>query len=67
VVGNYVSKQPIERMSYSQKWVCKGFAKKWKAFLQVYRKRAIEVWDKWLLTNHFYNYHNPEIDAFLTG
>ncbi len=32
VVGNYVSKQPIERISYSQKWVCKGFSKNGKAF-----------------------------------
>jgi hypothetical protein len=48
VVGNYVSRQPVERMSYSQKWVCKGFSKKWKIFLETYGERAIEVWDKWL-------------------
>jgi hypothetical protein len=45
VIGNYVSKQPIRRMSYSQKWVCLGFSKKWKTFLDVYGKRAVEVWD----------------------
>lgn len=50
VIGNYVSKRPIKRMSYSQKWVCKGFSKKWKTFLETYGKRAVEVWDKWLLT-----------------
>ncbi len=42
VVGDYVSKQPIERMRYSQKWVCKGFCKKWKDFLVTYGKRAIK-------------------------
>jgi hypothetical protein len=46
VVGNYVSKQPIERMSYSQNWVCRGFSKKWKKFFEVYGKRAVEVMGK---------------------
>lgn len=53
VVGNYVSKQPISRLSYSQKWVCKGFSKKWQAFIVLYGKRAIELWDKWLLQSNF--------------
>ena len=54
VIGNYVSKQPIERISYSQKWVCKGFSKKWKIFLEVYGKRAVEVRDKWLFNAEFH-------------
>lgn len=65
VVGNYVSKQPIKRMSYSQKWVCRGFSKKWKAFLEVYGKRAIEVWDKWLLTFVFHNHRDIKLAVFL--
>ena len=67
VVGNYVSKQPIERISYSQKWVRKGFAKKWKTFLEVYGKRAVEVWDKWLLSSSFYSYNCMKIDLFFDG
>ncbi len=55
VIGNYVSKQPLERISYSQKWVCKGFAKKWKEVLEVYEKRAVEVWDNWLLYSELQN------------
>jgi hypothetical protein len=61
VVGNYVSKQPIKRMSYSQKWVCKGFSKKWTTFLQIYGKRAIEVWDKRLLFADFISYQEVKI------
>ncbi len=64
VVGNYVSKQPIERISYSQKWVCKGFSKKWITFLEVYGKKAVEVWDKWLLEADFHNCHDTRLDVF---
>jgi len=67
VVGNYVSKQPIERMSYSQKWVCKGFSRKWKTFLEVYGKRAVEVWDKWLVITSFPNSYDLEMNVFLGG
>jgi hypothetical protein len=67
VVGNYVSKQPIERISYSQKWVCKGSSKKWKTFLAVYGKRAVEAWDKWLLEADFKNNCETELAVFLEG
>jgi len=67
VVGNYVSKQPIKRMSYSQKWVCRGFCKKWKIFLEIYGKRAIEVWDKWLLYSSFNCYIQLDLNVFLGG
>ena len=67
VVGNYVSKQPIERISYSQKWVCKGFSKKCKTFLEVYGKRAIEVWNKWLLTANFTINHERKLQMFCGG
>jgi hypothetical protein len=66
VVGNYVSKQPIKRMSYSQKWVCKGFSKKWKTFLEIYGKRAVEVWDKWLLSD-FKNYEDTRLSCLCLG
>jgi hypothetical protein len=64
VVGNYVSKQPIKRMSYSQKGVCRGFSRKWKEFLKVYGKKAIEVWDKWLLVADFHCYRETTITFF---
>jgi len=64
VVGNHVSKQPTERMSYSQKWVCVGFSKKWKTFLEVYGKRVIEVWNKWLFSADFSRYNQKKINAF---
>jgi hypothetical protein len=67
VVGNYVSRQPLERMSYSQKWVCKVFSKNWKTFLEVYGKRAVEVWDKWLLEIDFHIYFQRKIAAFSGG
>jgi hypothetical protein len=67
VVGNYVSKQIAERMSDSHKWVCVGFSKKWKTFLEVYGKRAIEVWDKWLLSALFGRYHQNRLDTFSRG
>jgi hypothetical protein len=54
-------------MSYSQKWVCRGFAKKWKTFLEVYGKRAVEIWDKWLLTADFQSYRETAFTAFLGG
>jgi hypothetical protein len=53
------------RISYSQKWVCKGFSKKWKTFLEVYGKRAIEVWDKWLLFDEFHNHREIKLTAIL--
>lgn len=65
VVGNYVSKQPVERMSYSHKLVCVGFCKKWKIFLEIYGKRAIEVWDKWLCRTNFHKYVDTKITAFV--
>jgi hypothetical protein len=64
VVGNYVAKQPTERMSYSQNWVCVGFARKWKNFLVVYGKRAVEVWDKWLAAFEIHKYYNPLLEMF---
>ena len=67
VVGNYVSKQPAERMSYSHKWVCIGFAKKWKNFLEVYGNRGVEVWSKWLLMAEIKIYHQVELEAFIDG
>ena len=38
------------------KWVCKGFSKKWKMFLETYGKRAVEVWDEWLAFAEFRNF-----------
>jgi hypothetical protein len=67
VVGNYVSKQPVERMSYSHKWVCVGFSRKWKTFLEAYGKRAIEVWIKWLFFAVFGHYYQKLLDAFSRG
>ena len=64
MVGNYVSKQPIERISYSQKWVCRGFSKKWKTFLEVYGSKAVEVWDKWLLGD-FYKYREAKLVSWI--
>jgi hypothetical protein len=65
VVGNYVSKQPAERMSYSHKWVCVGFSKKWKVFLEVYGKRAVEVWDRWLVLADFHKHYELRLSAFI--
>jgi hypothetical protein len=67
VVGNYVSKQPMERMSYSRKWVCVGFSNKWENFLEVYGKRAVEVWDKWLMTAEFCILHDRKLCMFSGG
>jgi hypothetical protein len=64
VIGNYVSKQPIKRISYSQKWVCRGFSTKWKTFLEVYGKRAVEVWDKWLLVADFHSFTTINLAVF---
>lgn len=61
VVGNYVSKQPIKRVSYSQKWVCKGFSKKWKIFIETYGKRTIELWGKWLILADFKCYKDSKL------
>jgi hypothetical protein len=62
-----VSKQPAERMSYSHKWVCLGFSKKWKTFLITYGKRAIEVWDKWLISDVFKQWNQIKLDSFSCG
>ena len=67
VVGNYVSKQPAERMSYSHKWVCVGFSKKWKTFLEIYGKKAVEAWDKWLSFADFRTYRTMNLTRFLDG
>jgi hypothetical protein len=64
VVGNYVSNQPIKRLSYSQKWVCRGFCKIWKRFLDTYHGRAVEVWDKWLLAFDLICYQEIRMSAF---
>jgi len=61
VVGNYVSKQPIKRISYSRNWVCKGFSKKWKDFLEIYGKRAVELWGKWVINTDFCSYRESNL------
>lgn len=43
--------------------ICKGYSKKWKTFLEVYHKRAIEVWDKWILSD-FHSYQDIELARF---
>lgn len=63
VVGNYVSKQPIKRISYSRNWVCRGFSKKWKTFKEAYGKRAVEPWGKWLLYADFLEHREIKLDA----
>jgi hypothetical protein len=47
LVGQYLAKQPVIRMSYGQHWVFPGFAKSFRRIIEVSGfKRAIEVWDK---------------------
>ncbi|MCW4028688.1 MAG: hypothetical protein NWE92_03465 [Candidatus Bathyarchaeota archaeon] len=66
VVGKYFVKQPIIRLSYGQEWVFCGFVKSFKRIIECYAnmkqspdtpekhkpfKRAIEVWNKTIMTN----------------
>ncbi len=62
-VGNYVLKQPIKRMSYSQKWVCKSFSKKWKTFSEAYQ-RGLFRYGTWLLSV-FYSFTSTKLNEFI--
>ncbi|MCW4018465.1 MAG: hypothetical protein NWF00_07295 [Candidatus Bathyarchaeota archaeon] len=49
MVGQYMQKQPILRMSYGRQWVCEGMKKSFNHIVDVYGfKRGIEVWNKQL-------------------
>jgi hypothetical protein len=51
VVGHYLSHQTFERMSYSWRWVFKGFVTYWKRLLSFFSfKEAKCSWD-WILVN----------------
>ncbi|MCW4017140.1 MAG: hypothetical protein NWF00_00415 [Candidatus Bathyarchaeota archaeon] len=49
MVGQYMQKQPIIRMSYGRQWVFEGMKKSFLHIVDVYGwKRGIEVWNKQL-------------------
>ncbi len=49
MVGQYMAKQPVLRMSYGQSWVYVGFRKTFNHLIEVYGyKRALEIWQKML-------------------
>lgn len=49
LVGNYLSKQSFERMSWGYSWVFPGFVVSWKRLIVKYGfKRGLELWNKLL-------------------
>jgi len=53
LVGNYLSKQSFERMSWGYSWVFPVFVRTWKNLISRYRfKRGLELWNK-LLCSEF--------------
>jgi len=49
LIGNYLSKQSFERMSWGYSWVWRGFTKTWKHIIQVYGyKSGLWVWKQML-------------------
>ncbi len=52
LVGNYLSKQSFERMSWGYNWVFPKFVGCWKAIVQRYGlHRGLEVWNRLLCTS----------------
>jgi hypothetical protein len=49
LIGNYLSKQTFERMSWGYSWVWRGFTKTWKHIIEVYGyKSGLWVWKQML-------------------
>jgi hypothetical protein len=52
LVGNYLSKQSFERMSWGYSWVFPAFVRSWKSLLETYGfKRGLELWNKLLCSS----------------
>jgi len=52
LVGNYLSRQSFERMSWGYSWVFPAFVRSWKSLLEIYGfKRGLELWNKLLCSS----------------
>jgi len=65
LIGNYLSKQSFERMSWGYSWVFPGFVMAWKRLVEKYGfKRGLELWRK-LLTELPVNTRQIKLTKFL--
>jgi hypothetical protein len=65
LIGNYLSKQSFERMSWGYSWVFPTFVGCWKRLLEKYGfKRGLELWNK-LLCSPFVVTRQVRLSKFL--
>ena len=65
LVGNYLSKQSFERMSWGYSWVFPAFVSTWKRLVEKYGfKRGLELWNK-LLCSEFAVTRQVRLTRFL--
>ena len=65
LIGNYLSKQSFERMSWGYSWVFPGFVATWKRLVETYSyKRGLELWKKLLACNIIIT-HQEKLTKFI--
>lgn len=65
LVGNYLSKQSFERMSWGYSWVFPAFVRSWKRLIETYGfKRGLELWNK-LLSSSFLVTRQTRLTKFM--
>jgi hypothetical protein len=65
LVGNYLSKQSFERMSWGYSWVFPAFVASWRRLIEKYGfKRGLELWNK-LLCRPFVVTRQARLNRFL--
>jgi hypothetical protein len=65
LVGNYLSKQSFERMSWGYSWVFPAFVSCWKRLIEKYGfKQALFLWNR-LLCSHFVITRQIRLTRFL--
>jgi hypothetical protein len=65
LIGNYLSKQSFERMSWGYNWVFPAFVSSWKHLTMEYGfKRGLELWNR-LLCSPFVLMRQVSLDRFL--
>ena len=65
LIGNYLSKQSFERMSWGYSWVFPAFVASWKRLIEKYGfKRGLELWNK-LLCSSFVVTRQVRLTRFL--
>lgn len=67
LIGNYLSKQSFERMSWDYSWVFPAFVRSWKSIIEKYGfKQALFLWNR-LLCSSFVVIRQVHLTKFLSA